>query len=253
MDNLAKQFNKVENNVIRYIYIKYIQTNQIEEVEQVEEVDNYQSNEQKTKESYNKEIGDASKDSDNDDNEQLENEEELDDAEVDDAESDLAEADLAEADLAEADNNDNENKKEFENPVIGDSRITTSGNTTIKTKPRRYKIQDPYRYTLFKKNIFTQKRSCAVISQEELIRDDLYTMKLADTAYECNPKEFRTSNFDIPPDVLRCSFIRKHHHRYIRCKNRISCDDSDVCKKHENNENIYLDAYNDLLETLGIE
>jgi hypothetical protein len=235
MDNLAKQFNKVENNIIRYIYIKYIQPNQ---VNQVNQVNNYKFDEKISKEPNNKEIGESSKDSDNDHNEQSENEEEVEDLNISD--SDDAESNNAESDNAESDNND-----------IEQLGITKSKNKS-KTKPRKYKIQDPYRYTLFKKNIFTQKRSCAVISQEELIKNDIHTMKLADKAYERNPKEFQTSNFDIPPDVLRCSFIRKYHHRYIRCKNRISCDDSDVCKKHEECENIYLDSYNDLLETLGL-
>lgn len=167
MDNLAKQMNQLENNIIRYIYIKYIQPKSIQE----------QTND--------------------------------------------------------------EEKQTQSNP---------------KRKYRKNnKIQDKYRYILFKKNILTQKRSCAVISQEEILQEDIHTMNIADKAYERNPKEFKLGNFDIPPDVLRCSFIRKNHHRYIRCKNPISCDDSDVCKKHEECENIYLDIYNNLLETLGLE
>jgi hypothetical protein len=118
-----------------------------------------------------------------------------------------------------------------------------------KTKNIRPKI-DELQFKEFRKNIFKLKRSCFTISQDELIRDDIRTMSIADTAYERNPREFKCSNFDLPPDVLRCSFIRKHHHRYYRCRNKIANNDSDVCKKHEESENIYYDQYNELCEKL---
>ena len=75
-------------------------------------------------------------------------------------------------------------------------------------------------------------------------------MTLANEAYEENSREFKLGDFELPPDVLRCSFIRKHHHRYYRCRNPNMNKDSDVCKKHENSENIYYDNYNDLLEKI---
>lgn len=117
-------------------------------------------------------------------------------------------------------------------------------NSHVKTKI------DKAAYNVFRKEIFQQKRSCFAITQAHIIKDDIYTMQIADRAYERNPRDFKVSNFDIPPDVLRCSFIRKHHHRYYRCRHTISNNDSDVCKKHENSENIYYDQYNDLLESL---
>jgi hypothetical protein len=106
------------------------------------------------------------------------------------------------------------------------------------------------KYKIYLQNIFEFKRKCFVLNQEDIIRDDLKTMNIADKALERNPDKFNVSNFDIPPDILRCSYIRKYHHRYYRCKNRISNDDSDVCKTHENSENIYYDNYNDILEQL---
>ena len=109
---------------------------------------------------------------------------------------------------------------------------------------------DEKTYKMYLQNIFEFKRKCFVLNQEDIIRDDLKTMTIADKALERNPDKFNVSNFDIPPDILRCSYIRKYHHRYYRCKHRISNDDSDVCKKHENSENIYYDNYNDILEQL---
>jgi len=119
-----------------------------------------------------------------------------------------------------------------------------------KTKKARPKILDKAAYTAYQKNIFHQSRSCFTLNQDDLIREDIRIMTLADEAYEEHPSEFKVGDFELPPDVLRCSFIRKHHHRYYRCRNQIMNKDSDVCKKHENSENIYYDNYNDLLEKL---
>ncbi len=126
--------------------------------------------------------------------------------------------------------------------------LVESVNLDVK---RTNKILNKDAYKNYSKNILTLKRKCNIIDQKELIREDMELMAISDKAYESNPREFKASNFDILPDILRCSFIRKHHHRFSRCRNRISNDDSDVCKKHEESENIYLDAYNELLEKLG--
>ena len=128
-------------------------------------------------------------------------------------------------------------------------------NTKSKAKPKakvdRPKILDKTAYTIYCKNIFHQSRSCFTLNQDELIREDIRIMELADKAYEEHPVAFKVGDFDLPPDVLRCSFIRKHHHRYYRCKNQIMNKDNDICKKHEKRENIYYDNYNDLLESLS--
>jgi hypothetical protein len=121
-----------------------------------------------------------------------------------------------------------------------------------KTKVIRPKIIDKELYAIYQKRIFHHSRSCFVINQDDLIREDIQIMTLADKAYEENPETFKVKNFDLLPDVLRCSFIRKHHHRYYRCRNIIMNKDSDVCTKHEKRENIYYDNYNELLEKLDI-
>ncbi len=150
----------------------------------------------------------------------------------------------------EHDDTNEENTDEESNITETENPSATTQSTTIANEHNqsKVKIRDKKIYRLYLKNIFNHKRKCFVINQEDLIHDDLRTMEIANKAYERNPKEFKISNFNLPPDVLRCSFIRKHNHRYYRCKNRISGDDSDVCKKHEEHENIYYDKYNELLE-----
>ena len=132
------------------------------------------------------------------------------------------------------------------------SNAKTKDKTKAKTKAKmaRPKVLDKIAYAAYQKNIFHQSRSCFTLNQDEIIREDIRIMTLADKAYEEHPSNFTVGDFDLPPDVLRCSFIRKHHHRYYRCKNQIMNKDSDICKKHENCENIYYDNYNDLLEKL---
>lgn len=141
----------------------------------------------------------------------------------------------------ELENNDNIPDKA---PVVEDVKEKQ------KKKIIRPKVLDKLAYNLYRKNIFHQSRSCFTLNQNDLIREDIQLMALADKAYEEHPAEFKLGNFDLPPDVLRCSFIRKHHHRYCRCRNPIMNKDSDICKKHENSENIYYDNYNDLLEKI---
>jgi hypothetical protein len=144
-----------------------------------------------------------------------------------------ANSDAARADAARTDANNSE----------------TTEIELSKPKPRP-KILDKAAYAAFQKNIFHQSRSCFTLNQDDLIREDIRIMALADEAYEEHPSNFKVGDFELPPDVLRCSFIRKHHHRYYRCRNQIMNKDSDICKKHENKENIYYDNYNDLLEKL---
>jgi hypothetical protein len=124
--------------------------------------------------------------------------------------------------------------------------------STPKHKPTIPKVVDKVLYTIYCKNIFHQSRSCFTLNQNDLIREDIQIMTLADKTYAENPSAFKIGDFKLPPDVLRCSFIRKHHHRYYRCRNQIINKDSDICKKHENSENIYYDNYNDLLEALNL-
>lgn len=143
------------------------------------------------------------------------------------------------------DDNDSDNELENDNA----SKVK---NVKGKNKVLRPKVLDKLAYTLYRKNIFHQSRSCFTLNQNDLIREDIRLMTLADKAYEKHPEIFKTNDYELPPDVLRCSFIRKHHHRYYRCRKTIMNKDSDVCKTHEKSENIYYDNYNDLLESLGL-
>jgi hypothetical protein len=96
--------------------------------------------------------------------------------------------------------------------------------------------------------VFDLERHSFRILQEDVLKEDLKQMTIADKAYELNPTNFNTKEYDCLPDVLRCTYIRKHKHRYYRCQNKTINDDHDICKKHENSENIYIDKYNELLE-----
>ena len=145
-----------------------------------------------------------------------------------------------------SDNNDDDMDIPDKAPVVKDVKVKQN------KKIIRPKVLDKLAYNLYRKNIFHQSRSCFILNQNDLIREDIQLMALADKAYEEHPAEFKFGNFDLPPDVLRCSFIRKHHHRYCRCRNPIMNKDSDICKKHENSANIYYDNYNDLLEKIGV-
>lgn len=123
---------------------------------------------------------------------------------------------------------------------------------TVKIKPKvnRVRVLDKNAYKIYQKAIFHHSRSCFVLDQSEIIKEDIRIMALADKAYEEQPSNFKVSDYELPPDVLRCSFIRKHHNHYYRCHNKIMNTDSDVCRTHETSDNIYYDNYNDLLEKI---
>ena len=130
-----------------------------------------------------------------------------------------------------------------------DKKKDTSG-LGEKTKKVRPKVLDKLEYNIYRKNVFHQSRKCFALDQNAIVREDVRVMKIADAAYDKNPEKFKISDYELPPDVLRCSFIRKHHHRYYRCRNMIMNKDSDICRTHETRENIYYDNYNDLLEQI---
>lgn len=104
-------------------------------------------------------------------------------------------------------------------------------------------------YRLYIQNIFDLDRQSFRILQDDALKEDLYQMSIADKAYSLNPKIFNSSEYSSLPDILRCTYIRKHNHRYHRCKNKVIDDDNDTCKIHDNYYNIYLDNYNILVDT----
>jgi hypothetical protein len=114
-------------------------------------------------------------------------------------------------------------------------------------------ISNKQEYKKYLKTIFHSDRKTGVLNQITELKKDLNDMTKADSAYTRNADKFNPQLYDSLPDVMRCTYIRKHHHRYYRCKNKIANDDSDVCKKHLECENIYYDAYNDLVESITNE
>lgn len=153
---------------------------------------------------------------------------------------------------AEADENtksqpiSEKNKSSYSNSANSSSE----GDESLKRKEIIPKIIDMLAYNIYRKNVFYQSRKCFTLDQKAIIREDLQSMEIADTAYDKNPDKFQVSDYELPPDALRCSFIRKYHHRYYRCRNIIMNKDSDICKKHKTHENIYYDNYNDLLKQI---
>ena len=215
MEKLSRDINSLENRVARYIYIKYIQEPASELIPQPDLANPNITMNITSQRVPNEGSGDASSSSD-------------------DNASDAS------------DNNDDDVDIPDKASVVEDVKGKQ------KKKVIRPKVLDKLAYTIYRKNIFYQSRSCFTLNQNDLIREDIRLMTLADKAYEKHPEIFKLSDYELPPDVLRCSFIRKHHHRYYRCRNPIMNKDSDICKKHENSENIYYDNYNDLLESLGL-
>lgn len=142
------------------------------------------------------------------------------------------------------------NAKDDRNSIIEDVKkdITDADIVAEVNKEKIDKKFDNKLYTLYLQRIFDLERHSFRILQEDVLREDLKNMAITDKAYELNPKKFNPTEYDSLPDVLRCSFIRKYKHRYYRCKNKVINDDSDICKKHENSENIYIDKYNELLD-----
>ena len=95
--------------------------------------------------------------------------------------------------------------------------------------------------------IFIKNRKC-IITQIDILEIDLAKLKIVDTIYNTDPSRFRIRDYDCLPDVKRCTFIRKHKNKYIRCCNLNMNDDEDVCYRHINIDNIYWDTYNKILE-----
>jgi hypothetical protein len=104
-------------------------------------------------------------------------------------------------------------------------------------------------YNQFLHTIFSLERP-AIITQKESLETDLQNMEIADEAYEKDPKNFKTRQFDSLPDVKRCSFIRKHKNKYKRCANGLLDDDSDMCYKHINSSNMYWDSFCKITEEI---
>lgn len=107
-------------------------------------------------------------------------------------------------------------------------------------------------YKLFTDKIFATQRK-HIIKQNDILEEDLDNIALADDEYENDPGQFHRRQTNSYPDIKRCSFIRKHKHKLIRCKNSIINDDEDMCSRHEDKPNIYWDSYNELVDKINDE
>ena len=112
------------------------------------------------------------------------------------------------------------------------------------------KEDDSISYKEFTDTIFGLERK-AIITQDESLNEDLDNMDLADKVFEKAPEKFKRREYESLPDVKRCTFIRKHKNKYIRCAMSITDDGnddgSDVCYKHESSVNMYWDNYSRLI------
>jgi hypothetical protein len=107
-------------------------------------------------------------------------------------------------------------------------------------------------YKLYTDRIFSKERK-HMIKQNDILAEDLDNIELADDEYENDNKTFNRRQNNSYPDIKRCSYIRKHKNKLIRCKNGIMNDDEDMCSCHEDKPNIYWDSYNELVEKINKE
>jgi hypothetical protein len=209
LNDITKSFRNIENSISKYIYKKYIMPKPIN------------INNTVTQNNEDNQYNIVENTSENEDEDAYVSEEE---DEYEDAEINASEA----ANVKELTNEDKS--------IILDNQIKIQDTINIKL------------YKLYLQKIFDLERHSFRILQDDVLKDDLKNMAIADKAYNINPKNFIPKDYNSLPDVLRCTYIRQHKHRYYRCQNKIINDDNDICKKHENCENIYIDKYNELLE-----
>ena len=100
--------------------------------------------------------------------------------------------------------------------------------------------------------IFDKERK-HIIKQNDSLTEDLDNISLADDEYESDPTKFNRRQNNSYPDIKRCSYIRKHKNKLVRCKNSIIDDDEDMCSRHEDKPNIYWDSYNELVDKISHE
>ncbi len=127
-------------------------------------------------------------------------------------------------------------------------------------------------YKIYLQKIFDVKRIKFRICQQDIIKEDLKRMSISDIAYNFNPTNFKPKDYDILPNILRCTYIRKHKNKYYRCLNKHiqinntpvkndtldetlddneyneDEDDDKLCAIHDNFYNIYLDKYITLIK-----
>jgi hypothetical protein len=139
------------------------------------------------------------------------------------------------------------------NPVSNSNTSETTDLLVDKDSNYKYsrKPNCSLEYKLYRDRIFNKDRK-SIIKQDEVLKDDLTKMSLADKEWEkqTNTNTFIRKGTNSYPDIKRCSYIRKHKNKLMRCKNSILNDDEDVCKCHLITPNIYYDMYYELLEKI---
>ena len=142
-------------------------------------------------------------------------------------------------------------KKYIEIPDLPETQETTETTETPENKYIKYKYskkpQNIEEYNKYRHTIFSQKRKTR-INQDEILNKYLANIEIADEDYELNSTNFKVRNYDSLPDILRCTFIRKHKNKYNRCCNKIVNNEVEMCYKHEDDKNIYVDKWNELIK-----
>lgn len=230
MEQIAIDIKSIENSIAKYIFKKYIiSTSDNQSDTQPDAQPDTQLNVQNDNQHNNQSDNQPDNLKDND----IDIDINIDDntSSKDDNEQNISEVESILEDDVNNIANDNANNSDNDN---NNSNDNNSFNNKL--------------YRIYMQKIFDLERTKFRIFQEDVLKEDLKHMAIADKEYEHNPKEYKISqNIGHLPDVLRCTFIRKYKHRYYRCKNKVINDDSDVCKIHETYENIYIDKYNELL------
>jgi hypothetical protein len=136
------------------------------------------------------------------------------------------------------------------------TETSTAEASTTETTETKFKYskkpKNTIDYTLFLNRIFSKERK-HIIKQSDVITHDLENMTLADEEYEKNPNSFHRQKNNSYPDIKRCSYIRKHKNKLMRCKNSIINDAEEMCTKHDDRPNMYWTMYVELLEKMNTE
>lgn len=91
------------------------------------------------------------------------------------------------------------------------------------------------------------------LSQDDMVREELKTIALADECYTDNPELYPDKRTEYGyPDQFRCNFITYRRNRFGRCSNVISKEDPDnmYCCKHSSEYCEYADEYAAIRERL---
>lgn len=143
-------------------------------------------------------------------------------------------------------------KKYIERDEPPDEPPDTAESTSETKFKYSKKPKNTEAYKLYLDRIFSKERK-HIIKQNDTMAKDLENMTLADEEYEKNPNLFHRQKNNSYPDIKRCSYIRKHKHKLMRCKNSIINDEEEMCTKHEESPNMYWAMYIELLEKMHKE